>query len=337
MKKFHKKIMAFAMAATVMMSSSVTVFADEVFYGNAVGGGEYVGSENTEVFDVVLPTNAEGAFNFTLDPQKLLYATGAKDTEATLYFGNKATNSEELAITNKSSIGVDVAMEAKMSNPSGLTMSANSTFAEDEAEKLLYLALVLADNDPVALTQEGKVESSTTIWAVADDKFEWKNVDGTIKKVLKDTATDEDFKTIKFHMTGASNENGNWSDIASQKKAFNPSFEVEWTITPSGDGAEDPSAPAEYNFTVGTATTINVNLGKGAKKANSITSVQYGDAATGPWSPLASNMVTINESSFTLSTTLWGSLKTQKNVTKYLQVTFDNDATAVIKLTVNPN
>ena len=88
-----KKLLAVGLAATMVLGSSVTAFADE---GSGTGSGKLEGSVSTEVFSVVLPVVAEdgSTLAFTLDPEGLIAKTsqaaysGATFGEGTLFFKN---------------------------------------------------------------------------------------------------------------------------------------------------------------------------------------------------------------------------------------------------------
>lgn len=344
MKKISKKIMAFAMAAAVMMSSSVTVSASQVAQGYATGSGGIIDTVNKNVFDVILPTNTEGTFNFTLDPQKLLYAYDSEtynDPDTTLYFNTNTNKSEELTITNKSSMDVNVTIEAKMTNTDMITMVDDPAAFEGDDTTSLYLGLILAGGEPVALEQAGTVEATTTLSAVPESEWEMKGnpLNGDATWELKDDADQEKFDTTEFQMTGACNSNADWSEISKQKKAFNPTFDVIWTIEATTEEPADqaPSGPATHTHNVGTLSTITVNLGKGELAATSIKSVKYATAATGSWTDSAANL-TASGNTITITAALWGSLSGQKNQKRYIQVIFDDAAstTIVIEVTVNP-
>lgn len=344
MKKLGKKIMAFAMAAAVMMSSSTTALAADVAQGYATGSGGIIGTVDKNVFDVVLPTNTEGTFNFTLDPQKLLHAyepTTYQDADTTLYFDTKTNKSDELEITNKSSMDVNVSIEAKMTNTAKLTMVQDPASFEGSKETSLYLGLILDGEAPVALEQEGTVEATTTLNKVPEDQWEMKGnplSDEGATWELKDNATG--FDVTKFQMTGACNSNADWTEISKAKKSFNPTFDVTWTIEAAeGDGDEEvagdkaPSAPATATFIKGTALNIPVNLGSGDLAATAITQVaQNATTAAGPFT--TNNNITFSGTTVTIAASMWGGASSGDK--RYIQVTFDDAASTkvVIEITI---
>lgn len=341
MKKLGKKIMAFAMAAAVMMSSSTTVLAADVAQGYATGSGGIIGTVDKNVFDVVLPTNTEGTFDFTLDPQKLLNAYDSetyKDANTTLYFGTKTNKSDELEITNKSSMDVNVSIEAKMTNTAKLTMVQDPADFEGSKETSLYLGLILDGDEPVALEQEGTVEATTTLDKVPEDQWEMKGnplSDEGATWELKDDATG--FDVAKFQMTGACNSNADWSEISKQKKSFNPTFDVTWTIEAAeGDDEEaGDKAPSitetDITFTLGTTKSISVNLGSGSLKATKITDVAAGNLG-GPYENHPTGL-SFTDTTIELGNTLWASASAPAD--RYIQVTFDDEASTKIVIHIS--
>ena len=77
-----KKILAAALAATMVFGSSLTAFAaDPVTSGGSDGAGASEGHLEKKVVNVVLPTIASGdtPFSYTMDPERLIRETsGAK-------------------------------------------------------------------------------------------------------------------------------------------------------------------------------------------------------------------------------------------------------------------
>ncbi len=86
MQKF-KRFMGVALAATMVVGTSMTAFAeDPVTSGSTTGAGTSEGSVDKHVINVVLPTIAEGStpFAYTMDAERLIQETeGAKYSDAT--------------------------------------------------------------------------------------------------------------------------------------------------------------------------------------------------------------------------------------------------------------
>jgi len=345
MKKFGKKLMALAMAG-VLMCSSVTAFAAPTTTeettsgasGNTTGTSTVEGYVNPDVFTVVLPVDDASAptFNFKLDPQKLLHATQGStytDEDATVIFTNtKTSTSDALEVKNKGNVYVDVSVTAevsKLDDGSGssaytIPLTADNTFAGDSTTSL-YLGLKVGDQPEVAIDNTSKqATSSCRLEGVAEENFEITGTTGSYKKELKSGVTD--FPSAAISLTGACNENADWTDATSAT----PQVDLTWTLTEITDFA--PSAPETYTFVKGTATTIPVDLGKGTLGATKIKSVTYSATKTGTYAAIAT--VTNNGSSITIGSDSWSSASA--GAKKYLKLVFDDatNTSAIIEVEV---
>lgn len=262
--KNYRKIAAGLLAATMVVSSSMVAFADE---GSTTGAGTLEGTVSTDVFNVDLPTIADGdtTFDFILDPEGLIKETGADRYNnatfgtGTLFFTNVTTTdagttysysntSDALNITNYSSIAVDVALSATVSNAEGITLTQDSTFADDTSASV-YLAITDGTNT-AAITDAG-ASVNTQMAAAGQGAYgiEWNDTDKKYEYVLDDS-DDTLFATYSFQLTGASNANGDWSGLAD----IAPSVEVVWNVTAHSD-----AYLSSTTLSVG-AETVTLNL-----------------------------------------------------------------------------
>lgn len=214
--------------------------------GSTTGDGELEGTVSTDVVSVVLPSIAvdDTTFDFILDPEGLIDATGAARYNSatfgtgTLFFANTdedgnvtgySNASDELTVTNKSSIPVDVSLSAAVKNATGITLTDDSTFADDTSASV-YLAITDGTNT-VAITDAG-ASVSTQIDAAPDGSYEvqWNSTDEKYEFVLADEANTE-FAEYSFQLTGASNADGDWSGL----EEVAPSVEVVWNVAAHSD------------------------------------------------------------------------------------------------------
>lgn len=242
----NKKVMAAALAATMVMGSTMTAYAAE---GAATGAGKLEGTVNTEVFSVVLPTVAEdgSTLAFTLDPEGLIKKTNAAAYagkvfgDGTLFFANVgesdttySNTSDVLTVTNKSSVQADITVTAKVTDNTGIALSDDKTFTDDTTASM-YLAIVDDTNaSGVAIGDDGATITSEV--AAAPDgayKYSWSEDDG-YTYVLDDSFSG-DFEKYDFKLNGAANAAGDWSAL----KEAAPKVELVWTVVPHG---EAPSA-----------------------------------------------------------------------------------------------
>lgn len=117
--KLNKKFLSCFMAATMMVSPATVFAADTVDVASGtVNGSGTVHYVNTQVYNIILPTDK--ALDFHIDPYGLLSMTGndMSVSEALSNAAAAATNitSDATAVINKSSVPVNVAVEAMVHN-----------------------------------------------------------------------------------------------------------------------------------------------------------------------------------------------------------------------------
>lgn len=369
--KNYKKILAAALAMTMVAGSSVMAAAPGKSYvtpndfeattssdatGSITGGGQMEGNVSKDVFRVVVPSSIQGAnaasfdgFNFVMDPQKLITATGAakyKDASSgtsladdfvadkTLYFVNKTdrkldNTSDYVLVTNKSSVNVDISLKAKMDQLGSITMSDTAEFVEGDDSASLYLA-ILGGSEEKAIDTTG-VEVKGTIAKAKDGAYEIA-YDGSVAGDYSYDLVNDDpsyFSSYEFALTGATNEYGDWSNVTAA-----PEVQFTWEVKPTTDAA--PSiANKSYTMTSGTAVEIAVNLGSGAKAATGIKEITYNTAqATG--SVLAKDRYSFADGKLTISkdyvTTLCGlSGFTSRDFTIVFNDTVGTEVTITLK------
>ena len=70
-----RKLMVGTLAVTMVLGSSMTVFAEEQT-GNATGTGTSVGHLDKEVLTVTLPTGTDNTFDYYVDPERVIDLAG---------------------------------------------------------------------------------------------------------------------------------------------------------------------------------------------------------------------------------------------------------------------
>lgn len=256
-----KKVMAAAMAATMLMGNTIPVFADDVAEGSGTGTGEVEGVITTDIFQVKVPTDAGTVFNFKMDPQQLIkktnegkYGDGSTALyadDATIFFKNANTDddgtddtysatSDQITAINKSTMKVDISVSATITDATGITLTTDNTFADDTSASM-YMALVGNDgtaDTTVAIDDDG-AELTSTIDATADvysakwvaeatDPDTSETIPAHYEYVLDSSITDDDFESYTFKLTGACNTAGDWSALAEAA----PKVNVVWSVQP---------------------------------------------------------------------------------------------------------
>lgn len=179
MNKFSK-VIALALATTMVVGSTVTAFANDpstttpVTNGSSEGAGTSEGHVEKKATNVVLPTIQEGAtpFKYIMDPEGLIVETaGAKfdnvvfpaSTGDTHVYFNNGTNSDSktvyansslaLEAINKSSHNINLTIKAEVKDAAAtdIPLVAQSAISTATAASL-YLGLVVGTGDSESKT-----------------------------------------------------------------------------------------------------------------------------------------------------------------------------------------
>jgi hypothetical protein len=238
--KYGKK--RIALIFSLILSMSVNVFAQDMEQQNEIGVGEIEGTVKENVYQVVLPTVTNEAFDFIIDPQGLINKTngaaysGATFSEAsTLFFKRTdgkieedySNKSDEVTITNMSSIAIKLSVNISMleSSLGGINMTDDESFIDDTSTSL-YMALIDGKN-VVPIGYEG-ASFEVEIEAAPEEAYEY-SYDNQLDKYsykLKDDISGIDFHKYTFQLTGAANGKGDWSKLDNVA----PEINVSWKI-----------------------------------------------------------------------------------------------------------
>lgn len=261
MKKHNpSKFIALAMAFTLLVTP-MTAFgaegdtepATEPTTVSTNGTGKVEGIVDEEVYCVVLPTQADNddTFDFILDPQDLINKTdhAAYDSINSvsgnqLYFTNDdelSGTSATLTVINKSSVDVNVTVEATVNDLAGgsddsayeISLADSADFADDATS--IYLGLNVDADDAVALTADDGASVTKTL-AGAPSEYETKYEDNAYAYVLKEDADEDAFETLEFSLTGACNTNADWTNA----KDAVPSISLVWGFDKAGESTTGP-------------------------------------------------------------------------------------------------
>lgn len=238
-----KRFASFIWVVNFVMSSSISASAENLGQGSETGVGEVEGSVKTDIYQVVLPTDTKGIFDFILDPQGLINKTGAAaydgdtfEDGATVFFKRTdgqaevdySKTSDFVTITNKSSIAVNVSLNVSISPDSieGITLTDDKEFTDDSGASL-YLAVIDGENE-IPIGEDG-VKIDVTIDAAPEGAYEYlykDDIDEYIYK-LSDDLSGIEFYNYSFQLTGTANGRGDWSEVM----GVEPEITVAWEIT----------------------------------------------------------------------------------------------------------
>lgn len=303
-----KKILAAALAATMVFGSSISVFADDpVTSGNTDGAGTSEGHLEKKVINVELPTIAEGAtpFSYTMDPERLISQTsGAKHSGATfpaaegdtgVYFltaaNTYANKSNTLTVTNKSSCDVTLSVKVKTTASDGgkdIALAESSTVATT-GDPNLYLGLKVGDETTVVSATEQTITANI---AGIPDNFETKVDNGAYAYAAKSDATG--WKTIDISMEGAV------SNLPIAADATAPTVNVTWSYAEAPTDAAPSIATTEYTVDGTADAAVTVNLGAGTLAATGISEITF-KSTTGAVRTLDANLYSLAGTTLTIS------------------------------------
>ena len=211
------------------------------------GGTEAFGSVmlptiNEEIISVDLPTvGDESPFGFYIDPQGLLYDTGAVrhgggvvEEGAYLLFQNHDVSeydfsgrSDRLKVTNRSTVPVNITITAKISDLGDLRMDQDGSF-EGEDDCAIYLAIVDDEGNERVLSEDGEVSVEVELSSAPSEAytFRYDETTDTYEYVYQN---DEDisFDSYSFGLRGECNANADWSGISASPRVM-----VTWSVDP---------------------------------------------------------------------------------------------------------
>lgn len=284
-----KKIVAFTIATTMVLGSSLTAFATEattdIETGTAATSGKELigtGSEafvNKNVLKVTVPTDVSKVFDYKVDPQGLIAETGSfagtavtGDATGVVFknTGDKISNeSDPVVVTNKSSTAVEMAITLKLTAASdGL---ATSVMADSDdftttanASKALYLG-VKATND----SERAMGASDVTVGNIllsGEDQYEAK---WATDKYVYEEKSDAKFDDFEFTVVGAINKSlapTTWATVADNGTVTvknPPAISVKFTLTQVKDALPAGVAFVGDDLYVWNANAADLNVDGG--------------------------------------------------------------------------
>lgn len=189
-------------------------------------------TSNAKMLNVVMPTGTDNVFDFIMDPQGLIQQTdGAAynyssfEEDASLFFKRSdgesdvdySRFSDSLTIINKGEDPIEIELTAYLSPSSidGIVLTDDETFTDDSYANL-YLALTDGETTAAIDEEEGAL----------------------IHVTLEGSSGEDDYSSYSFQLTGAVNQNADWSEL----KNIEPKVTVSWKIRAEEDELEEDSS-----------------------------------------------------------------------------------------------
>lgn len=244
MQRNFRKVIVLALSSVMVIASPIFILAEEPGQANASGVGQIEEFIKPDVYQVVLPTDVKGIFDFVLDPQKLIEETNAEayggktfEKGATVFFHRSdgrtaeeySSSSDSVTIINRSTVPVDVVVEVSISPDSlgNITLTDDRGFTNDTGTSL-YMALTDGKHIVPVKTEGSSIQ--TAIPAAPGDAFKYiyDQERGEYSYKLKEDLNGIPFPEYSFQLTGAVNEKGDWSTV----REAAPLVNVIWKVTP---------------------------------------------------------------------------------------------------------
>lgn len=255
--KRTKKMLALVLATSMVMGSSLVAFAADTGSASVSGNGIVEGHVDKEVLEVILPTVPanRSAFEYTMDPERLIQDTDAgkyeegtvfpdKENDTGVYFlradNTYANTSETYQVVNKSSCNVSLKVEFKteQNTAKDITLANDSTVSTSNLAQL-YLGMKVGDTTTTLTNADQNI---TKVIAGSPDNFSVAVKDGNYVYQPKSGASV--WKAMNVSMAGAVGK----ADIASDTTA--PVVRVTWSyekaasgVSPDTDAVETAGGP----------------------------------------------------------------------------------------------
>lgn len=253
--KNFKKFAAIVLAGTMMLGSTLTVFATggaatPSNAGVGEGTGNYEGGEmKYPTLSVTLPTIPEGTYDYIADPNGLIAMTSNEKYQGATFTGttgiffltDKDTKkytekSAAMTLTNENAQDIDVTVKLEQKTPGDklIKYATSAAFETTDKENKLYLAITddAATNPKVAVLSEKAATITTKVAGVPGNYEAGYNTTTGKYEYTKKTTGLTNWNECSFLMTGAINKNAKWGDDVTF-----PAIKVTWTYTEHKDSA----------------------------------------------------------------------------------------------------
>lgn len=243
-KKRARRYMALIMTVILIWSLQMDVSAGDVSQSHTPDINKLTADVETDLYQVVMPTDTDGIFDFILDPQGLINETDGAlhdgksfEENCTVFFRRSDGEAKEdyscksdlVTIMNKSTMPVEVSLEVKVkpSSLEGIKMTEDSKFKKDKSASL-YLAVIDGKKE-VPVGKDG-VTIRKMIEAAPDGAYAYEYNSDTKKYEygLKKNIEENTFDKYSFRLTGVANKKGDWAAFTKVV----PELLVTWKVLP---------------------------------------------------------------------------------------------------------
>lgn len=340
-----KKFFLGILTAAVTINSSLTTFASiprTNVSSKATGESEGL-VPSTDVFNVVLPAVPDKTiiYDFILDPKNMAPSEHPDDIfedGASLYFKNEDSNyshkSDVLTIQNKSTMKVDVKLNANISGMDNVIMTSDDTFTND-TNASVYLALEDSNNKLASVdkygaflraTLDGRKDAYKIIYDPTTDSYKY-----GLKSDDELKAENITFADYSFNLSGACNQANEWLNLP-----IAPEVMITWTVAPRPENLAPSIGKTFYSMTENKANTVYVDLGSGNLAATDIQSITYINSA-GTTTALTDNDYTFSDETLLFNASYVTSLIKNGIRSREYKITFNDNASTQVTVTLTAN
>ena len=311
MKNF-KKIAAIILTGTMVMGSSVAVFAEtETGAKSSNGTAASTGHIDTEIVNVVYPIEvANTTFSYIMDSERLVRATSkyksasvtltpSEEDDTGVYFltaeNTYGNTSKALEVTNKSSVDVDVTAKVVATVEEGKTMVdlADSADVSDTALEL-YLGLKVGDTETAVTDDENGVTATASVEGYADNYVITSESNGSYTYAMKASPDDTKWSKTTISLTGAV------SAVSNDDELVGPNVAVTWSAAKKATDAAPSIANTAYTVDGTEDVDIALNLGAGSLAATNISGITF-TSTSGDTKTLGTTSYSVSGTTLTIS------------------------------------
>ena len=220
----QKKLITVSMAILLFVAFASYAFAKD----GTETGGMVLSTSSEEIISVVLPTIGEQSpFDFYVDPQALIYKTGASmygggrvEEDAYLLFQNHSDGefdfsrySDKLTVTNKSTVPVNLTIRAAISDLDNVRLAGEYDFSDD-TDCAIYLALMDDEGNEIPLLKDEEISLTAEIKRAPEGVYTWAYNEESGRYEYEYSADSEtEFDSYSFGLHGECNERADWKDV----------------------------------------------------------------------------------------------------------------------------
>ncbi len=251
-KARFRKVLAAVLALSMILGSSMTVFADVTPMASpqtdsAESNGTVEAWLDTDVFRVELPTVSDANFALILDPKGAInqtnqaaYSGKTFESNQYVFFRNTSGNaayvtdyshkSDVVSVNNTGGVSINVAVQVSVNDADGIKfVDTNSFDAEDKMAKM-YIAVVPTDengtlgNEAAVSNNKAAKVSENVAGTPANFTVSYDSARAAGKKYFLSENATPVWKNMKFQLVAGLNKNGDFADLNA------PKIDIVWTI-----------------------------------------------------------------------------------------------------------